>query len=136
MPVSPWTIERRIIDIAKDVKEQQIVALKDANVFPITLDESIDINNSPHLAVVARYCSDGNLHEKLCCLKPMYGTTKRKDILDTFTKHFEGRGIDMKKRFSVTTDGAPAMTEQHRGFVTPVEQKIRHPVLFIKKIFV
>ena len=47
----------------------------------------------------------------------MYGTTTGKDILDTFTKHFEERRIDMKKIFSVTTDGAPAMIGQHRGFV-------------------
>ena len=59
----------------------------------------------------------------------MYGTTTEKDILNTFTKHFEERGIDMKKIFSVTTDGAPAMIGQHRGFVNLIEQKIRHPVM-------
>ena len=59
----------------------------------------------------------------------MYGTTTGKDVLDTFTKHFEERGIDMKKIFSVTTDGAPAMIGQHRGFVNLIEQKIRHPVM-------
>ena len=58
-----------------------------------------------------------------------YGTTKGKDILDTFTKHFEERGIDIKTIFSVTTDGAPALIEQ-RGFVTLIEQKIRQ--LFTK----
>ena len=40
----------------------------------------------------------------------MYGTTKGKDILDTFTKIFVERGIDIEKIFSVTEDGAPAMT--------------------------
>ena len=107
MPVSARTIERRITDIAKDVNKQQTIALKTANVFSVALDESMDINDNPRLAVVARYCCDGEVHEELCCLKPMYGTTTGKDILDTFTKHFEERGIDMKKIFSVTTDGAP-----------------------------
>ena len=129
MPVSARTIERRIIDIAKDVNKQQTIAIKTANVFSLALDESIDINDNPRLAVVARYCCDGEVHEELCCLKPMYGTTTGKDILDTFTKHFEERGIDMKKIFSVTTDGAPAMIGQHRGFVNLIEQKIRHPVM-------
>ena len=129
MPVSARTIERRITDIAKDVNKQQTIALKTANVFSVALDESIDINDNPRLAVVARYCSDGEVHEELYCLKPMYGTTTGKDILDTFTKHFEERGIDMKKIFAVTTDGAPAMIGQHRGFVNLIEQKIRHPVL-------
>ena len=126
MPVSARTIERRITDIAKDVNKQQTIALKTANVFSVALDESID---NPRLAVVARYCCDGEVHIELCCLKPMYGTTTGKYILDTFTKHFEERGIDMKKIFSVPTDGAPTMIGQHRGFVNLIEQKIRHPVM-------
>ena len=129
MPVSARTIERRITDIAKDVNKQQTIALKTANVFSVALDESIDINDNPRLAVVARHCCDGEVHEKMCCLKPMYGTTTRKNILDTFTQHFEERGIDMKKIFSATTDSVPAMIGQHRGFVNLIEQKIRQPVL-------
>ena len=39
------------------------------------------------------------------------------------------KGIDIKKIFSVTTDGAPAMMGQHCGFITLVEQKIGHPVV-------
>ena len=95
MPVCARTIERCITDIAKDVNKQQTIALKTANVFSVALNESIDINNNPRLAVVARYCCDGEVYEKLMCyLKPMYGTTTGKDILDTFTKHFEEWGID------------------------------------------
>ena len=61
-------------------------------------------------------------------MKPICGTTKGKDILDTF-KNFEEREIDIKKIISVTTDGTPAMMGQHRGSVIFVEQKIRHPVM-------
>ena len=114
---------------AKDVNKQQTIALKTANVFSVALDESIDINYNPRLAVIARYCCDSEVHEELCCLKPMYGTITGKDILDTFTKPFEEWGIDLKKIFLVTTDGAPAMIGQHRGFVNLIEQKIRYPVM-------
>ena len=89
MHISPRTVQKRITDMATDVTEQQTVALKRANVFRVALDESIDINDNPRLAIVARYCSDGEVYEELCCLKPMYDTTKGKDILDTFTKDFE-----------------------------------------------
>ena len=71
MPVFARTIERRITNIAKDVTKQQTIALKTANVFSVALNESIDINDNPRLAVVARYCCDDEVHEKLCCLKPM-----------------------------------------------------------------
>ena len=93
MPVSARTVERRITDIAKDAKKQQAIALKTADVFSVALDESIDINDNPRLAVVARYCRDDKVHEELCCLKPMYCTTTEKDILDTFNKLFEERGL-------------------------------------------
>ena len=134
MPVSARTVERRIKDIAKDVNKQQTIASKTANVFSVALDESIDINDHPRLAVVATYCCDGEVNEELCCLKPMYGTTTGKYILDTFTKHFEERGIDMKKIFSVTTGGVPVMIGQHRAFVNVIEQKIRHPALKLQCI--
>ena len=94
MLVSARTIERRITDIAKDVNKQQTIALKTANVFCLTLNESIDIKNNPRIAVVARYCCDGEVYEELFYLKPMCGSTTGKDILDTFTKHFEEWGIE------------------------------------------
>ena len=75
MPVSTRTIERRITDLAKEVIKQQTIALKTVNVFSVALNENIDKNNNPRLAVVARYCCDGEVHEELCCLKPMYSTT-------------------------------------------------------------
>ena len=128
MPISPRTVERRITDMATDVNEQQTIALKGANVFSVALDESIDIDDNPRLAVVARYCSNGEVHEELCCLKPKYGTTKGKDIFDISIKNFEERGIDIKV-FLVTADGEPALMGQHRGFVTIVEQKIGHPAV-------
>ena len=127
MPVSPRTVERRIIYMATDATEQQIVAVKAVNVFSVALGKSIDINNNPRLAVVARYCSNGEVHAELCCLKSIYGTTKEKDLLDTFTKNFEERGIAIKKTFSVITNGTPAMMGQNRKFL--VKQKIGHPVM-------
>ena len=84
--------------------------------------------------MVAKYCCDGEVHDELCCLKPMYGTTTGKDILETFTKHNEERGIHMKKIFLVTTDGAPAMIGQHHKFVNLIEQKIRRPVIKLYRI--
>ena len=68
--------------MATNITEQQADALKAANVFSVAFDENIDINNL-RLKVAARYCNNGKVHKKLCCLKPRYGTTKGKDILKT-----------------------------------------------------
>ena len=53
---------------------------------------------------------------------------------NTFTKNFEEREIDIKKIFSVITDGAPAIMGQHCRLVTLVEQKVGHPVLELHDI--
>ena len=90
------------------VTEQQTVALKAANVFSVALDKSIDINDNPRLAVIARYCSNGKVQEELCWLKPMHALLKEKNIFDTFTKNFQERGIHIKI-FSVTIEVARAM---------------------------
>ena len=54
---------------------------------------------------------------------------KEKIYFNTFFKNFEERGIDIKKIFSVITDGTPAMMRQHSRFVALVEQKFGHPVM-------
>ena len=70
MLVSSRTVDIPKIDMAIDVTEQQTVALKAANVFSVALDQSMVINNNSRLEVLARYCSNGEADEKLCCLKP------------------------------------------------------------------
>ena len=54
---------------------------------------------------------------------------KEKIYLTPSPKTLRKEGIDVKKIFSVITDGAPAVMRQHRGFVTLVEQKIGYPVM-------
>ena len=61
---------------------QQAVALQTVNTFGVALDESGTISDIPRLAIIARYCSDDNVQEELCCLSPMYGSTKGADILE------------------------------------------------------
>ena len=64
MPMSSRTVERRITDMVTDMTKQQTVALEGANVFSVALDESIDTSDNPHIAVVARYGSNDEVHEE------------------------------------------------------------------------
>ena len=45
--ISARTVERRITDVAENVKHQQTLALEGASVFSNALYESVDINNTP-----------------------------------------------------------------------------------------
>ena len=78
--MSAQTVERRAEDIAADVKMQLAAALQSVNTFSVAVDENVDINDIPRLAIIARYCSDDDLQEELYCLSPMYCSTKGADI--------------------------------------------------------
>ena len=128
IPTSARSVQRHIDEMAENVRAQQTAGLKDAAVFSIALDESVDVNDIPRLAVMARYC-DSTVREELCCLKPMPDTTKGEDVAKALIEHFEERGIDIRKVFAVTTDGAPAMVGRHKGAVKMIEEKVGHPIM-------
>ncbi|XP_042216878.1 uncharacterized protein LOC121862627 [Homarus americanus] len=55
MPVAARTVERRISDMAANIREQQTFALTNATVFSIAADECVDINDIPRQTVVDLY---------------------------------------------------------------------------------
>ncbi|XP_075058530.1 zinc finger BED domain-containing protein 5-like [Mixophyes fleayi] len=124
IPSSGRTIERRVTEMAENIKLKQETALKETSVFSVALDESVDVNGIARLAIVARYCDNENIYEELCTLKPLQGTTKGEDIASAFINFFDEKGIDLNKIFSVTTDGAPAMVGKNKGFVKLLEDHI------------
>lgn len=128
IPMSARTVQRRIEKMTESVNEQQTAGLKDAMVFSVALDESVDINDIPRLAIMAKYC-DLNVREELCCLKSMTDTTKGEDIAKAFFEHFEERGVDIGRIFAITTDGAPAMVGKQKGAVKLIEEKVGHPIM-------
>lgn len=129
IPASARTIERRVTEMAENVRKQQIDAIKRNIVFSISLDESVDVNDISRLAIVARYFDNNRVYEELICLLPFEGTTRGEDILSEFVKRFEKRGLDLTKIFCVTTDGAPAMIGTHKGFVSLLTARIGRPLL-------
>uniref|UniRef100_A0A3P9DHS7 DUF4371 domain-containing protein n=1 Tax=Maylandia zebra TaxID=106582 RepID=A0A3P9DHS7_9CICH len=113
IPASARTVERRIQEMGDNVRAQQTAGLKEAQVFSVALDESVDINGVPRLAVMVRYC-DVAVQEELFCLTPMPETTRGEDVANVFKECFDEQGIDITK----ISDGAPAMVGKHRGAVT------------------
>ena len=56
IPTSARTVQCRVEDMAENVNSQQTAGLKDATVFSVAMDESVDVNDMPRLAVMAKYC--------------------------------------------------------------------------------
>uniref|UniRef100_A0A3Q2UT69 DUF4371 domain-containing protein n=1 Tax=Haplochromis burtoni TaxID=8153 RepID=A0A3Q2UT69_HAPBU len=128
IPASARTVELRIQEMGDNVRAQQTAGLREAQVFGVALDESVDINDVPRLAVMVRYC-DVAVQEELFCLTPMPETTRGEDIAKVFKECFDEQGIDITKIFAVTTDGAPAVVEKHRGAVTLIEEQVGDPIM-------
>ncbi|XP_074838070.1 protein FAM200C-like isoform X2 [Carettochelys insculpta] len=124
LPLSARSVENCVGEMAENITKQQMAALKDAAAFSVAL-VCVDINDVPRLAVLARYCDSDTIREELCCLKAVRGTTAGEEIAKAFVSHFEERGTDITKIFSVTTDGAPAMVR----FVKILEDHIGHPTV-------
>ena len=126
--MSARSLQWHIDEMAENVRAQQTAGLKDDAVFSIALDESVDVNDIPRLAVMARYHCDSTVREELCCLKSMPETTKCADIAKALIEHFEERGFNISKVFAVTTDGTPAMVGRQKRAVKLIEEKVGHPI--------
>ena len=87
------------------------------------------MNDVARLAIVARYCDNDRIYEKLCCSIPLGGTVKGVDNITAFVSNFENQNITINKIFCVTTDATPAMVRKNKGFVKLLQDHIGHQVL-------
>ena len=87
VPLLARTVSRRVDELAQNIKEQLIVAIKKSVHFAIQLDETTDVGSDPQLMVYVRYRGDAG-SEKKCysaarwILQPVESTFSK--IVDEF----------------------------------------------------
>ena len=59
----------------------------------------------------------------------MKGTTTGRDIYEYVNLALEKLNVDRRKIYSITTDGAPALTGKNNGFVALFKQSDDHEIL-------
>lgn len=136
IPLSNDTIARRIIDISNEIEAQLIQKLEKTLYYAIQMDESTDISNNAILLIYVRYedyASRDIEEELLCCLKLETSTTSE-EIFGHVTSYFEMKNISLNKCVGICTDGAAAMTGQHKGLVTRLK-RVAHPDLKVTHCF-
>ncbi|KAL4090872.1 hypothetical protein QTP88_025634 [Uroleucon formosanum] len=120
IPLSNSSVQRRIDEMAENIKESLCNHLKTCQ-FSIQLDEStLPTNEALLLSYVRR---------RLTCLTPKTATdletnTKGKTIFNTLENFCDEKQISLKNIMSITTDGAPAMTGHHKGFIAYLKNKV------------
>uniref|UniRef100_A0A8D0A9E2 DUF4371 domain-containing protein n=1 Tax=Sander lucioperca TaxID=283035 RepID=A0A8D0A9E2_SANLU len=119
IPLSDNTVQRRIEEMASNVKDQLISQIKASRFFALQLDESTDIANLANLLTYVRYEYNGEIEEDFLFCKPLRTTAEALfDMLNGFiTEH----GIDWSRCVGITMDGAAAMVGQHSGLVKRVQ---------------
>ena len=116
VPLSARIVKERISILAENVKEQVIVALKQAKYFAIQLDETTDLSSNSQLMVYVRYKGADNFEEELLFCSPLELRSRGIDVYNKVNEYFNAQSLKWENCISVSLDGAPAMLGHINGF--------------------
>ncbi|XP_064485888.1 SCAN domain-containing protein 3-like [Ornithodoros turicata] len=125
VPLSNSTVQRRISDMADDIRDQVVQQIKSAafGLFSIQLDESTDVASGFQLLVLARYVHAGSFKEEFLFCSTLESTTRASDVFEKVSSFFESRGLLWNKVCGCCTDGAPAMLGSKSGSQAAVKKR-------------
>ena len=122
IPLSNDTVQRRIVELSNNVKDQIVTKLKESKFFRLQLDECTDVARFSQLLAYVRFASNNDIEEHFLFCQPLSTTTTGEDIFNLVDKFFAENLIDWAKCLSVCTDGAPSMIGRRKGFVAHVKK--------------
>lgn len=125
VPLSNNTVQRRISNMADDIKDQVICQIKSSpfGLFAIQLDESTDVASCAQLMVYARYVHNADIKEEFLFCTPLETTTKAKDIFYVVSRFLDEVNLKWENVIGCCTDGAPAMLGTRSGFQALVKKE-------------
>jgi hypothetical protein len=121
IPLSDNTVQRRISDMASDVKEQVLNGVRESPFFSIQLDESTDVANCAQLMVYVRYIEELSVQDEFLFCHPLPTRTTAEEIFKALNEFMQESRIDWSRCSGICTDGARAMTGRHSGLVKKVQ---------------
>uniref|UniRef100_A0AAV2IVT7 SPIN-DOC-like zinc-finger domain-containing protein n=1 Tax=Knipowitschia caucasica TaxID=637954 RepID=A0AAV2IVT7_KNICA len=81
-------------------------------------DESVDASDTAQLALFVRMVfEDFSTKEEFLTLLPLKTSTRGIDIYNVVKGYVVDKKFPIRKLVSITSDGAPAMTGRHNGFI-------------------
>ena len=128
--LSHQTIGRRIDDLGDNIESTLKDKLSACILCSLALDESTDQNDTAQLVIFIRGIDENfNIIEEMLDLCQIKGTTTGKDIYEFVNLSSDKFDIDRKSIYSITTDGAPALTGKHNSFITLFKESVDHEIL-------
>lgn len=127
--LSHQTIGRRVAVLAENIETKLTTRLSQCEKYSLALDESTDINDTAQLAIFIRgITTKFDVVEELLDLRSMKGQTTGQDIFEEVTAVLQKFNLPIDKLCGVTTDGAPSMTGNVKGFVALLLNSVSQPV--------
>ncbi|XP_060845753.1 general transcription factor II-I repeat domain-containing protein 2A-like [Rhopalosiphum padi] len=119
IPLSTSSNTRNTELLAKENHSNLIQSLSATGYYALAMDESCDKTDTAQLCIFVRYFDNTSEQfvEEILTILPLLGTTCGEDIYKTVIEYFEKYKLDMKKLILLTTDGAPSMIGNKKGFV-------------------
>ncbi|KAF0713483.1 SCAN domain-containing protein 3-like, partial [Aphis craccivora] len=123
IPLSNSSVQRRIDEMAENIEESLCNHLKTCQ-FSIQLDESTLPTNEALLLSYVRFIKNEKICQELLFARNLETNTKGETIFNTLEKFCNEKQIPLKNIMSIATDGAPAMTGRHKGFIVYLKNKV------------
>ncbi|XP_046988243.1 protein ZBED8-like [Schistocerca americana] len=123
IPLSDNTMKLRIDDMAEDIQNQLVTAVKQWQFFAIQLDGSTDVANCCQLLAFVRYIENEAIKEELLFSTELKTTSKAIHIMAAVSEFFCKNVLSWQKLIGVCTNGAPTMLGCRSGFVQMVREK-------------
>ena len=130
IPLSNNTVQRRIEDIAMDIKQQVIEEVKKSPYFAIQLDESTDVSNCAILLCFVHYKGKTDFKKELLCYIDLLGRTTGSEIFRLLNTYFSEKDINWANCIGVCTDGVASMTGYRSVVVAKIKEVAHKEMLF------
>ena len=128
--LSHQTIGKRIEDLGDNIEGTLKDKLSACVLYSLALDDSTNQSDIAQLVIFIRGIDENfNTIEEMLDLYHINGTTTGKDIFEFVNLSLDKFNIDRKNIYSITTDGAPALTGKHNRFITLFKESVDHEIL-------
>lgn len=119
VPLSADTATRRVSDCIDNVNNQLMDKIQDSASISLAIDETTDTRDISQCAIFVRLIDNNfEITEDLLHLAQLKGQTRGEDIYNEVLDTLNTFKVPLKKIYSLSTDGAPAMSGCNIGFTT------------------
>ncbi|XP_071053350.1 zinc finger BED domain-containing protein 5-like [Onthophagus taurus] len=125
IPLSDNTIQRRISNMATDVRDQVIEKIKKSSFMSLQFDESTDIAGCAQFVAFVHFESHEILMEEILFCKALPKNATGQFLHDMFVEATQDMNIDWaQKCIAICSDGAKAMIGAKSGFIARLKEQM------------